>query len=340
MNDSFPPPIQKAPASKATRPRYTLSRSNLIYYGVVCLLLTAVFIAAPGEATATQIGEFTGQLMVYLLMSLLVGWVFWLIAQNKKQASSIAFNVVLTLALLGRFGESVDQLSTRNEVQEMRENREAFKDLARNTEDPDEYDAAYNDYQDSIRNSLKDLSDKHVGDKKRFFEISAEMVRENQVADQTWLKAYNAVLAPEIIDLSILVKGEEYDRQTEVLSNYIKASRDYHTFFKSTLTRMHKRFRELDDRGIVESAMKGARNKFNQRSPLMDSLMAEHQAYGSNLTALVSLLKSHHGAWSYEDDHVQFDADEALDVFYELAEKINQNEIKIEELSQKVIETL
>ena len=73
--------------------RFGLSKSNLIYFGIVAILHIALFVAF-SQKSAYLSGELIGRLIALLLFPALFARLAWALATNKKRWASATFNVV------------------------------------------------------------------------------------------------------------------------------------------------------------------------------------------------------------------------------------------------------
>ena len=338
MNDLVQPPTPEQDTNKYDRPKFGPSKSNMIYFGILAAIMASGFFANVSEPTPEQLGTLTGRLVAMLALPLIISWVFWLVAQDKRKASSVAFNVVLTLVLFGQINQRSQGLSNAQEVQELVKHKEGFKDAIANAEDMEAYDKAYLEYSESIKDGFRKLSEDRTGDEKVYFRIMAELAEKSQEVNQAWMDAYNAVLDPNILNYEVLVKGGEYENQKEVIRHYIKETKVTTEYFSNYLTYMEERLREVGNEKLLEGTLRGARKKVAVQMPIMEPLMKEHLIYADNLIALLDVLESHQGKWAYEEETVLFDEDEGLSAFNLLMVKIGANEIKIQALSQQLVE--
>ena len=316
--------------------RFGLSKSNLIYFGIVAILHIALFVAF-SQKSAYLTGELIGKLIALLLFPALFARLAWALATNKKRWASVTFNVVLTLFLFGQLGQAANRGRQAQQLAELEKSRDRFKADVAATDDPDQLDAAYKDFVGSVKGSFDRLSEGSTGSERRFYQIMKGFVSDSEDAARKWNDAYNAVLAPDILDYGHLSDDQEYDRQRGVLTAYVEVTRSYLTFFAGMMPDLEQRLAELGENELAKGALKGAEEKYRKQQPVFEPLMQTHVEYGLELIEVLDLLQANAAAWSMENDELVFDDGETQEAFGQLLGSLINKETTIETLSNKLV---
>lgn len=325
--------------------KFTLSKSNKIYFGVVAVISLVLFLVFASKASyqvgGEQIGELTGRLIGFLIFPSLFSWIVWRLSGRKENGGSLTFNIFLTLIVLGQVGQFGNKLQQSQQLQEIQEQKEEFKKKVSNTDDPGEWDAAYEEYVDSIQDGFSKLSAASTGQEKQFFRIMHDYVSEFQSTEQNWIESYDAVMSPRILDFSVLNDDEEFNYQINILIRYVEETKVYNEAMVNKMPILKKRLSVLGEKNeYAVGAIKGASNIHNLQMPIFEPLIQAHIEYGSNMIQVLELLQKNKNEWSYENDEMLIYSDDVLTKFNELFEVLGTNEESINELSTKLIETI
>lgn len=319
------------------KPEYALSTSNKLYFGIVAVVIIALFLVNP-DLSPEHIGRLIGRVFSLLLFPAMFAWIVWRLTGKKENGGSITFNVVLTLILLGQVAQTS---RTNMELESIQVEKEKFQDTFASSENPEEVTTAYNEYVDNMQNSFKDLSDQNTGAKKQFFAIMANFTSESQKIAQAWQQSYLAVSSDRLLDYSLLNNDKEFQYQKSILQDYIGQTETYGESYKNTLPRLQKDLSVLDQNDpMVKGAIEGATEKYEQQRPIFEPLMQAHLSYGKNLISVLDLLHDHQGQWSSEDGQIQFNDDDTLESFNQLVEQLIDNETSINTLAEQLVKTL
>lgn len=318
---------------------FKLSKSNKIYFLVIAVLSVGFFIIMP-EKTPYRTGESAGQLMFFFLIPSLFAWIVWRLSARKKKSGSLAFNVVLTLCLLGqigRFGNNALQIQKIREIQMQNKN---FKKEISKIEDPEEFDKAYNKYANSVTDGINNLSEICTGAEKKYYKIISEFVSESRSVVQKWNASYNSVMSPRILDYSLLNSDKEFDYQRNILRLYIEQSKIYNKFFANMVPNLKKRLKSVleEKNEYARGTVKRITEKYLLKKPIFGPLMQAHIEYGNNMIKILDILQKNKDMWSYENDGLLFSINSMLSKYNGLIEVIGKNEATINTLTNKLVD--
>ncbi|MBL7219737.1 MAG: hypothetical protein ISS69_06475 [Phycisphaerae bacterium] len=102
--ETAPPPLPEPPCDdqeESEHHRFSLSETNLLYFGIVAVLSAAKFFMENDGVTSIQFARFAGGTSAFILFPTLVAWLYWGGSGKKKHGGSKAFNITLTLMLIG-----------------------------------------------------------------------------------------------------------------------------------------------------------------------------------------------------------------------------------------------
>lgn len=312
---------------------FSLSKSNKIYFGVISLLYFALFVAF-SEKTLYQIGDFSGRVFCLLLFPSLFAWIVWRLSGRNEKGSNLTFNIVLTLTLLGQIGQFVNKSLQFQELIAIHEQKEKFKRKISNTDDPEEFGKAHNEFANSVKSEFDRLSKTSIGPERQYYRIMNEFVAETQINVQDWYESYKAVLSPRILDYSLLTSDEEFRHQKNILTLYVEKTKAYNEFFANMVPNLEKRLSVLGEGNeIANEAMKGATNKYFSQKPFFEPLMQAHVAYGKKMIQILELLQKNKNEWVYKDGRLLFYSANVLNAHNDMVEELGKNEVTISTLS-------
>jgi len=320
--------------------KFTLSKSNKIYFGVVAALSLVLFVAS-FDKTPYQIGELAGRLISFLLFPSLFAWIIWRLSGKKEKGGNVTFNIVLTLVLLGQIGQQGSNLQQSKILGEIQEQTDEFKKKALSMDPQSDFNASYNGFVESVEEGLSSLSETSTGTEKKLYEIMSEFTADTQITVQNWLKAYTAVQSPRILDYSLLDGDEEFEYQRNVLRSYIEQTRAYDKLFAHMIPDLRQRLNVLgENHALVKEAIKGAAEKYDLQKPIFEPLIQVHAQYGQNLIKTLDFLQRNMGEWSYDNEELLFSNENVLNEYNDLFEELRNNEATINTLSAKLLEAM
>ena len=321
---------------------FQLSRSNKIYFGVIAASLGLVGVMANPRDPFRALGAVTWELGVFFLASWVVGWMVWGFSGGSRKSGRIAFNIVLTLALLIQISQIPSVLSARKKqnqvLSEMERTRAKFQKKAAKAADLSELGAAGDKYVDSITDNLKRLSETSTGPMKPVARILSQLANETVVIAQAWGDSFKAVQSPEFFDWSLLTSDEEFDRRRNLLRLHGENTRAYKEFFDNVVPTLRKRLSVLrEDSPYAERVLAGARDAYLRQKPILHPLMQAHIEYSDNLTHILDFLQKNRDVWSYENDEFLISNDSVLLKFNQLFDAAAKNEETINALGLKLL---
>lgn len=320
--------------------KYSLSKSNKIYLGVIAVFSFVRFIAT-SNFTSYQLGEFTGSLIAFLLFPSLFAWIVWGLSGRKGKAGSVTFNIVLTLLLLGQIGQFVNKSQQNLITRELVKQEEQYKKEISSTDDPAKIDAATNKYFNSVQGELNKLAETSTGPQKQFYKIMSAYTSESQSIIQDFNDSVNAVLSPRILDYSLLNSDEEFDYQRNILRLYVEKTEIYIGLFANSVPDIKNRLSVLGEGNeYAKGAIDGVTGEYLAQKPFFEPLMHAHGEYGNNMIQILDLLQNNKDDWDYENDELLVYSQAVMDEYNELLEELGNNEAAINTLSDKMVDQM
>lgn len=204
------------------------------------------------------------------------------------------------------------------------------------TDDPQEYAEAYWKFSDSVKKNFDALAEKSSGTEQQIFNVLSDYFAETQSAAQTWLDSYNAVLDPSILDYSLLISDDEFDRQQRIVTEYIEQTKAYRIYFADMVPNLKDRLSVFgENEEAVKGVLKGATTKFQSRKRVLEPSLQAHIEYGNLLIKILEFLRENKEEWDYENDELIFDSDERLEEYNKLIESLTEVEKKMDTLSRQ-----
>jgi hypothetical protein len=342
---SGPPPVPVVPCGRAETSKqeeiaeqgFSLSKSNGIYIGLVAVLCVVGFIAVPGKS-AYEAGTVMGTIIGFCLFPLLFAWIFWRCTGRKAKAGHLAFNIILTLCLLGQVGRFIRKPREDQTLAEIQRKREAFREQLADTDDPSKLDSAFDDYVGSIKGDFDDLARNSSGPKRQAVKILRQDLTESVAAAEEWGESCTACQSAMVLDDTLLADDGEFDRRRSAVELYIKKTKDYSEYLANRVPALTKRMAALGkDNQFARGAIKGATDQYLRQKPLLDSLMQAHIDSGMTAIQLLDFLQENKDKWVYENDQVLFSSDSALAKFNELHSALLKSDEMIKTLSLKLV---
>jgi len=318
---------------------FKLSKFNKKYFAVVALISVLLFVVFSGKAPS-QIGEYIGRLIAYILFPTLFAWLVWRFAGRKEKAASVTFNIVLTLILLSQIGQFGKKQQQSQIGRELLEHKAEYKNAVTNSDDPEENAAAFDKFTDAVIADMNELSETGSGAEKEFFQFMSEYVSSSQLITQDWITASNMVQSPRILDYSLLTSSEEFDYQRGIIREYIEKSDIYLENFTSMIPNLKARLSVWGEGNSYVKDAIATTKKFLALKPAFEPLMQAHIEYGNNLIQILDFLQKNKDKWAYEDDELLLDSDEMVSEYNKLATAMDNNAKTINTLTQKGIDQL
>jgi len=286
--------------------KFKLSTINKRYIGLVALIFMLIF-AVFSDKSAYQTGRLVGYLLTFSLLPALFAWIAWRLMGRKEGPASVTFNIVLSLLLFGQLG---NKLGRAGAVDELSKQETKFEVSGT----------------DSVHQ--KELS-----------RIMGEYGSDMQAISKDWLAAGSSLQSAGVLDYSLLTNDAEFDRQRDVLKDYIEKTVLYSDFFTNTVPYMEARLSVLGEGNLeAKEAVDGFRKGYVQQKPFFDPLIQAHIDYGNNQIQILNLLQKNRDDWAYENGQLVVYSDELMDEFNKLATATTNNEKTIGTLAVKLRE--
>ncbi len=322
------------------KPRFKYSTFNKLFFGLFAVTTLGLFIAF-GEKTSFEIGRVIGKLVGTFLLPTVAALITWLMSGRKEGAGNLVFNVILGLMVLGQVAQFGNRILNQQQMEEMQVQRQEFKSNALSTDDPEEFAEVYEEFSTSIRDGLKELSERSTGSEKLGYSIMSEFTSYSMQRAQAWQSAFAAIQSPRILDLSLLKTPGEYEFQRKVIQEYLENTVNYEAYFDNALADLKDRLSVMGDNDpFAAGALQETREKFSLQRPIVKPLMAAHIEYGSAMIGLIDLLWENPDEWSFENGEVFIENDEMIAQFNRIVETLGSQEVIINELSTKLIEAM
>lgn len=318
---------------------FKLSKWNIIFMVIATIVLLFIKITLNGFSAYT-LGYSIGTVAGLFVIALLVALFFWFVTGRKKGGGTIAFNIVVLLMLFGSFKEMGTILNARSSTMNNLKNAITdFKEVQKNN--PDSINESYNNVSGKAHEFVDQVLANSGGDEKQVFLVIKDYLKQSDSINIIWGAAYDSVMAPRILDYSLLTDADEYNYQLTVLDRYINTSANYKDFVLNRIHYVQERTTNLSPNSkVLKGFMTELSKKDYIQQPVFKPYIDTHITYGNNLKGIVELLKRENDKWSYEDDILYFENDAAEEQFTVLIKKITDNEAVLNELSDKLVDTM
>lgn len=318
--------------------RFTLSKSNKIYYGIVAVAFIVLFIVA-GDISSATIGRLTGKLIGFLLFPAFFAWIVWRLSGKNEREKSLTFHIVLTLTLLGQVGQAMQRVQQQQKLDELAVYKKEFKETV--SKDPETFNSAHAKFVDSYKKKLDSLSKTGTDSERQLFKIIHEFISKTQTMNQDWNNSIAAVQSPEILDYTLLNSDKVFENQIKVIQLYLDKTKAHQVFYKNFIPDLKERLSVLGENSVpARDTLEGATNKYLSQKPIMEPLIQAHLEYGNGLLRALEFLKKHQGEWVYTQNELNFSKDDMTNQYSKLLEDISKSEATINALSQKFLEKM
>ena len=247
--------------------KFKLTKFNKFFTVFGCVLY--LFITLPftpelwGEPSYYR--DILGYLPGFILIPLIFSWIVWGISGRKRNAANLAFSLVLLLmvALI-----SAIQFDTITEtIQHIK-----HPDLAHTTT--------------KTRKTTDPGTPQYP-----FF----DMILPDEELAQNWEKSRVALREPWVFDFSSLRTRDDYDRQREVITEYVQQSNKVKNYILNMEQTPEDRLEKLDQINLITM----------------------HIQYGTSMLAILSMLEKNQGKWTLYQETVPIFREKKLSDEYE-----------------------
>jgi len=325
----------------ATKKGYRYSRSNLVFFAIVFVGWVAFFVLNPPR-DAYSSGERLGTIISFFLFSTLFSWIAWMISKKSRSAASIVFNVLLTLGIMGQCSTHLQRAVKTQKINALVKEKNALKNYSGDSpEEIKELETNLASYRDQVESTFDQLIETSSGREAEFYGIMRDFARDSNRALVQFETSYTAVVDERVLNFSLLQDEQEMTEQKEIIRTYTNEAAIYKDFVAGNLDRLRVALKPLGETfPQSRGAISGAQKKFDQQVPTNNQLMDKHVEYGNAMIGIIDLLEENQGNWSYEEDIVTFEDDDASEKFNALVDEITGIEAAINSLTDKMLRNL
>lgn len=282
-------------------------------------------------------GYFLGSITMPLFIPLLLALLVWRLSGRRQAAGSatlLAFSGLMILSAFAQFSQTLVRGSAENELLNA---RETFRNnLAEGP--PEDAGSAYNQFADTVGNSFDTLARNSRGDAARVYSVMADFSRESAAQASRWRELADAAMAPEILDLDLLVRSKDYQGQLDTLTAYIEATRSYKETVLGMYGELTERLRPIGlESEEVKGVLKGYRERFAEQRPVLIPLMDAHVTYGESLSEAIKFLRRIDTHWDREDGVTLLDTDDHVNEYNRLIDAVVQSENELNALDAQFV---
>lgn len=319
---------------------FKLSKTNIVYVAIVGLFYIIVAIIRSTDFFYA-IGELFGTFIVLFLFPLLLALGVWWVTGTKNKGGTTTFNVVLTIALMGQYGNFIRKVEQNRSIDEFYQSKDQLKQIMLQNDSLD-LSEHFNTYSKNVSQSLDKFIEASQGSEKEAFMVLQGFVRQTDSVNTIWVKTLDEISAPRILDFSLLDNDSEFAYQLELLDDYLEQAYMYESFFANRLSDLQKKLQPLLDDGnrTAKSMLKGARKKIELQSPVFKPFIKSHQKYAEGLTQLVQILQAENGKWAEIEGEIKLENQAVQRKFDTLVVEISELETKINGLHDELIEVM
>ncbi|MFD0862749.1 hypothetical protein ACFQ1M_11085 [Sungkyunkwania multivorans] len=323
---------------KENKHAFRLSKVNWIFVLIVIVISSFVFLRSDG-INAASLGHLTGSWIGIGFIPLLFSVIVWLIRGRKRYAGTHTFNIVLAIMCYGIMKEMEAMSKERTDnIEKMTESLSTYKDEINNEED---IDSAYEKHMANVDESLSKIIQNTTGNEQEVYRNLQKFAAINNTVMVNWERSYDSVMEPRILDYAVLNDIAECEYQIAVLKRYQSQSEIYKDHFKRRMEIIKGLNKGIpEDNKALQGVIKGIKKKDSVQKPIFLPFINAHIDYSSNLIAIVAFLKKNKGKWQYLNEELIFDNGELDEDFSSLIEKITEDEDRIIEWTDKLIETM
>jgi len=315
---------------------FKLSKVNWIFALILIGISASTFLIKDG-VNGYSIGYIIGSIATIGLIPLFFSYIAWLIRGKKLYAGSYTFNVFLVLIFMGMLGE-LGTISKENEeiVNEITNSAAEYREKLNSEEDPI---SALQEHSSNLDAGLAKMIKNSTGNEQEVFKNLQKFNRINSSVILKWQKSFDSILEPRILDYSVLDNQTEVIYQIGVLEYYKKQSEEYKDHFENRKSLIDDLNRGIPDTNRALQGIKiGINKKDSVQKPIFKLFINSHINYSQHLIEIVKFLDVNMGKWVYQNDELIFDNYNLEEKYSEIIQKVSEDEIQINELSDKLFE--
>jgi len=323
---------------KENKKGFKLSKVNWIFALVAIGISSLVFLRRDGIN-----GFSLSYLFVSIIMAGIIPLIFalcvWLIKGKKEYSGTYTFNIILFLICFGMLKES-DAINkeTTDTVNLISKSVLEYKNSINNEDDGV---SAYKNHIANVDEGIVTMIRNSSGNEQEVYRNLQKFISIYSSVMINWQNSFDSVMQPRILDYSVLNNRTEFEYQIDVLKHYKNQSELYKSTFEKRKSLIEDFNKDIPKGNLtLKGVMKGIKNKDSIQKPVFRPFINSHIEYSSNLIAVVEFLQIIEGKWEYKNEELIFNSVELEERYSTFFNKIEENENRINELSDKLIEVM
>ncbi|WP_067151867.1 stage II sporulation protein M [Pseudotamlana agarivorans] len=317
---------------------FKLSKVNWILALSVIGISALIFLRRDG-INGFSLGYLFGSIVTSAIIPLFFAFIVWLIKGRKLYAGTYTFNIVLVLMCFGMIKElgAISKEKT-DSVDAISKSVSEYKHKINNEEDGID---AYQEHMANVDDGISKMIRNSTGNEQEVYKNLQKFTSINSSVMLDWQKSVDSVPQERILDYSLLNNQAEFDYQIGVLKHYKNQSESYKNHFenrKSILIDLNKNIPKGNL--TLKGVMTGINKKDSIQKPIFEPFIKSHIDYSNDLLEIVEFLQDNQGKWEYKNDELTFSAVALEEKYSTLINKIAEDENRINELTDKLIEAM
>ncbi len=310
---------------------FSLTKSNRVIVFMAALVILLVQAINPkfqlishgfgSEMLPQFIGGTIAAILMMLLIPTFLGWIVWLARKRKPNAGSTVFNVVLVIFLflwiVGALANINGQVQSAGEVRNLQELKNDFDRRIEQAESPEEAEKLRNEFAiayEAQMDSLKNVTSNEG--EKRIYDVMQNLASSSQASYSAWQTSFEAIQAPEIMNIAVLAEKKEFDAQRAVIDRYIERTRSHAEFLTNLEARTIEKIKQSGaSEKISKNYIEGIKSSQSEQYMAMIPLLEKHAAYGESMRAVVTYIEDTQASWVFSDGQLVYSDDTLLSEF-------------------------
>lgn len=320
---------------------FKLSKTNIIYASIVAVIMIFFKIRIYGFDAYT-FGMSIGSIIGIILIPTLIALLFWLILGRKENGGTTAFNVVLTLMLMGSISEFGQIAKDRQKpIDDLQKAVSKYKEST--LANPDSTGSNYNELSTNVKSSIDGLIKNSFGEERKVWLALKLFFRKSDSINTQWNKAYNSFSEPRILDFNKLNNPKEFEFQKQIIQEYINQSENFKSFVENRVEYLIEQTKTIDKKNkAYKGFIKGLTKKDSIQKPIFMPYINAHIKYGQGMKKIIELLENERGKWSYDNKNqtLIFENSKTQTTYENILNKVVTNEEIVNKLSNKLLEIM
>lgn len=320
---------------------FQYSRSNIVFLSVVFAIWLVGLIIAPPK-TSGGWGERMGTLTALWLFPTLFAWIFWRLTRRNHSVLSVTFNAVLAISIFGQLTTIAGRARQAVALEKLKGEKSTLSaNVIAADGDAEKIDSATAAYQQNVDATFEHLEKTSQGRDAEFYRIMREFTAEIQRNEKQWSDSVVAAMDASVLDFTTLDDGAESERQAAVIRTYIAETQSYRAFFLSIPANMKTVLSPLGEEfPLALGAVRGAKKKIENQSPVMVPLLDAHEGYGETMAEIITFLTKIPGKWTYADEAFTFTDGADQEQFDAFLQEMARYEETVNDLVEKLVPLL